>query len=97
MLIISPKAEWDIVEIVAHYKKIDNKLGNKFGTEIIHLLDNLFFEPLMYPVAYKNYRRAITKNFSYAVYYSVELNNDVVIEAILSQKISARMLKSRLG
>jgi plasmid stabilization system protein ParE len=94
---ITRKAELEIIEAIAYYAKIEEKLGLKVREEIRSTIKNITANPLIYPIVYKTYRRALTRNFAFAVYYTVETNDYIVIDAIVSQKISTRLLKLRLG
>jgi len=97
MVILTRKAELEIIESIAHYSKINEKLGAKVREEIRYTIKNISTDPLLYPEIYKTYRRALTKTFALAIYFTIETDDYIVIDAILSQKISPKTLKLRFG
>ena len=97
MTIISPNAGYDIIEAIAFYAKLDKNIGAKLRDAIQTSIDNLEIHSTMYPKVYKDFRRVLVKNFAYAIYYLIELNGDVIIKAVLSQKVSAKLIKQRLN
>jgi toxin ParE1/3/4 len=71
-LIVSREAEADIREAVAYFRGISPALSARFGIELETIYSFILEHPELYPVVYKNFRRALLHRFPYSVFYVVD-------------------------
>lgn len=92
---ITRDARLDIIESLAYYGKIGKDQAILFRNTIQNTIDNLGVFPEMYPITYKNYRRALLRTHSHAIYYVIE-KNAIIVKAVLPQGYGAKLIKLRL-
>ena len=93
-MIIRPEAEADLVIARAWYEQQREGLGAAFLLCVEEMLDRIDRTPVLYPVVYRDVRRAFTRRFPYAVYYRVA-DNDVVVLGILHTRRDPQEWQSR--
>ena len=71
-LIVSIEARADIEEAVAWFGRISPTLPVRFGIELENIYSSILEHPEMYPVVYKNFRRALLRRFPYSIFYVVD-------------------------
>jgi toxin ParE1/3/4 len=71
-LIVSREAHADIEEAVAWFRGISPRLPVRFGVELERIYTSILEHPLMYPVVYKNFHRALLRRFPYSVFYIID-------------------------
>jgi plasmid stabilization system protein ParE len=71
-LILSREAREDLAEAVARFRTISPQLHVRFGLELETIYSLILEHPEMYPVVYKNFRRALLHRFPYSVFYVIE-------------------------
>ncbi|HEX8407610.1 MAG TPA: type II toxin-antitoxin system RelE/ParE family toxin [Thermoanaerobaculia bacterium] len=71
-LILSREAREDIVEAVTRFRTISSRLHVRFGLELETIYSSILEHPEMYPVVYRNFRRALLHRFPYSVFYVIE-------------------------
>ena len=71
-LIVSREAQGDIAEAVAYFRGISSNLSVRFGIELETIYTFILEHPELYPVVYKNFRRALLHRFPYSVFYIVD-------------------------
>ena len=94
-LIVRPEAEADIAEAFDWYETRVSGLGSEFLLILDALFNSILRNHLIYPVIYKNVRRALTRRFPYAVFFIVE-DRRVVIRSVFHVKRSPRIWKGRV-
>ena len=62
----------DIAEAVTGFRDISLALSERFGAELERVYSNIGEYPQLYPIVYKNFRRALLRRFPYSVFYIVE-------------------------
>ncbi len=72
-------AERDIVEAQNWYEAQQQGLAAEFHAEFSAMLGKLAETPLIYPVLYREVRRAVLRRFPYLVWYRVQNSNVTVI------------------
>jgi toxin ParE1/3/4 len=78
-LIIRPDAERDLAEAYSWYEAQVPGLGSDFLLSIDAALSSIQRTPEMYPIVYKNVRRALVRRFPYGMFYVVEEVRIVVL------------------
>ena len=78
-LIIRPDAERDLAEAYGWYEARVPGLGSDFLMSIDAALSSIQRTPEMYPIVYKNVRRALVRRFPYGIFYLVEEDRIVVL------------------
>jgi plasmid stabilization system protein ParE len=91
-----PEAKQDVASAYAWYE--NQAFG--LGIEFIRCLEAVLFTiqkyPLIYPLVYETYRRALVRRFPYSVFYEVE-DGQVIIYGVFHCSQDPNKWKSRLG
>jgi plasmid stabilization system protein ParE len=93
-LIVSREAQSDIREAVAHFRGISSTLSMRFGVELETTYSFIIAHPELYPVVYKNFRRALLHRFPYSVFYIVD-GSVVLIVGVVHQAREEETWKRR--
>jgi len=93
-MIIRPEAEADLISARAWYERQREGLGAAFLLCVEEVLARIGRTPEIYPVVYRDIRRALTRRFPYAVYYYVA-SNEVVVLGILHARRDPREWQTR--
>ena len=93
-LVLRSIAEKDISDIVYWYEKKIPGLGNRFITSLDATFHSIKRNPQIYPKVYKDFRRALSPRFPYAVFYIID-KNTVVIFAVMHGKRKPKTWQNR--
>jgi plasmid stabilization system protein ParE len=89
------EAKRDITEAVSWYDDKQPGLGNRFDSELSHLLKRIEDHPLQFPMVEVGVRRGLLNVFPYAVYFKVT-DEEIMVLTVLHQSRDSRVWKSRL-
>lgn len=64
-------AELEAAAAQIWYETQRSGLGAEFHSELSHILTHLAETPLIYPIVYRDVRRAVVRRFPYLVWYRV--------------------------
>lgn len=78
-LSLSAEAEADLAKAAAWYEEQRAGLGLEFTRAVRALLATIERDPLRYPLARREVRRALVRRFPYAVYFLAESDTTIVI------------------
>ena len=78
-LVIRPEAEAEISEAYDYYETLTQGLGAAFLLAVEACLDGIQRSPEIYPVLYKDIRRALLRRFPYGIFYLVEPEQIVIL------------------
>lgn len=92
----SKEALKDVLDIIEWYEKHVVGLGDEFYISLQNALKLIRKNPVLFPVKFKNIRKAVTKRFPYLIFYIVEPSGKVVIIAILHMKRGSTALSRRV-
>jgi plasmid stabilization system protein ParE len=67
---LQPDAEIDLEEAAAWYEQQRKRLGHEFLDEVLRTFSQIEDTPHIYPVVYRDIRRALMNRFPFAVYLS---------------------------
>jgi len=81
-ILISREARADIAEAVGSLDEISSVLPHRFGIELERVYAAIGEYPQMYPLVYKNFRRALLRRFPYSVFYVVEQSLALVVGVV---------------
>ncbi|MEA1051566.1 type II toxin-antitoxin system RelE/ParE family toxin [Lamprobacter modestohalophilus] len=95
MLIIRPEAETDIQMAYRWYEDSSPGLGQAIVDELDDLFQRLETHPKLYSEVMPDIRRALTRRFPYAVYYTLH-RSDLIVLAVLHQRRKPEQWHSRL-
>lgn len=70
-LLLRPKAEADIQAIYDWYESKRPLLGEEFLTSLRQKLEEIRENPELFPILYKNVRRALLRRFPYLVFFVI--------------------------
>lgn len=93
-LIVSREARADILEAVAWLHDISPRLPARFGNELERIYSSILGHPQMYPIVYKNFRRALLHRFPYSVFYLVD-SSILLIVGVVHQSRAEETWKRR--
>lgn len=82
--ILRPRAERDIQSTFEWYESKRPGLGDEFLVSLRERLETVQRSPELYPVLYRNVRRAIVSRFPYVVFYVAQPTR-VAVLAVLHQ------------
>jgi toxin ParE1/3/4 len=88
-------AERDIVEAQHWYEAQQQGLAAEFHAEFSAALGRLAETPLIYPVLYREVRRAVLHRFPYLIWFRVR-NSDVTVIACTHGRVGPGWLSARL-
>ena len=77
-VIIRPEAEIEIISAYDWYNSHVKNLGNSFIDYLDEKLDQISLNPELYPIEYRDLRKALLKKFPFCVYYRINLNKIIV-------------------
>ena len=88
-------AELDVAEAQFWYEKQQPGLASEFHLEFGRAINRLAETPLIYPVVYRNIRRALLHRFPFLVWFQVEASR-VLVLACTHGKLNPRTVASKL-
>jgi plasmid stabilization system protein ParE len=68
-VIYTPEASSDVVEAYSWYEEQEPGLGEEFLRCVEAGLDRILRQPLMYPIAADEFRRALVRRFPFEIFY----------------------------
>jgi plasmid stabilization system protein ParE len=77
--VIRPDAEADLAEAKRWYEERREGLGADFVLCVEEALEKVRRNPEVYPIIYKNVRRATVRRFPYGVFYRVVVRQIIVL------------------
>ncbi|HYR30214.1 MAG TPA: type II toxin-antitoxin system RelE/ParE family toxin [Thermoanaerobaculia bacterium] len=83
-IVLTREARKDVAHAIFGYGEISSRLSARFGEELEHVFNNISSFPDMYPLVYRNFRRALLRKFPYSVFYVVE-ESFVLVVAVVHQ------------
>lgn len=95
-LFVRPLAARDLREAQDWYDEQRPGLGDEFRAAIDLQLARVLERPHLYPVIYRDVRRAIVRRFPYLLYFGLS-GDDVVVLACLHSSRKPAGLRYRLG
>lgn len=93
---VREEAEIDLEEAASWYEAQQSGLGHQFLDQVLMALEDIGASPESFPVVYRQTRRALTRRFPFAVFYTI-FESEVVVIAILHGSRSPGNWKSRMG
>ena len=91
-----PAAEADLAEARAWYGRhragLDTALMMRVDETLLRIVDT----PRLYPIAYRQLRRAVLRQFPLAIFYDV-VQDEIRVFAVYHVRRDPKRLKSRLG
>jgi toxin ParE1/3/4 len=81
-LIVSEEARADIVEAVSWLRDRSPTLPPRFEDELESAYASILEHPMLYPVIYRKFRRALLHRFPYSVFYIVEAPIVLVVAVV---------------
>ncbi len=79
---VRPEAEEDIADAATWYEDQLPGLGQDFLDQVLEKFLSIAKQPEMFPVVYKDIRRALLNRFPFAIYYRKETDAIVVLAVI---------------
>jgi toxin ParE1/3/4 len=92
---VHPEARADILDAARWYETREPGLGNAFVAEMDAVFLRIERGPQRYRIAYRGLRIALCRRFPYAAYF-IQAGGDVIVLAILHQRLDRKVLDERL-
>jgi len=92
---ILDKAEDDLVNGFAFYESQQSGLGAYFRESLSADIDSLRIHGGVHRIVYRNYHRALSKRFPFAIFYTV-FRNTVFIHAVVDCRRKPAWIKEHL-
>lgn len=93
-IVLRPTAQKDIIEFVDWYQQQEEKLGERFLIELDFIFSQIAHSPELFPIAFKNFRKALMFSFPFCVYFAIE-NETIIILSVHHSKRSPTVWKKR--
>ena len=81
-LVVSRHAQADIKKAIAWFGEISPTLPLRFGRELETVYASILEFPELYPVIFKNFRRALLHRFPYSVFYVVNPSKLLIVSVV---------------
>lgn len=78
-------AKKELLETRDYYDELVYGLGNKFIIEVEYIINRIKTNPLLFPIYFKDFRKALLRKFPFAIIYK-EGGTHIYILAIAHQK-----------
>lgn len=75
-LILLPEARSDLAEAYGWYELQSQGLGREYVGAVEATLEAIKRTPLIFPVVYCEYRRALVKRFPFAIFFEMDTNRN---------------------
>ena len=85
----------DLQSAVAWYSERDEDVAADFLAEVAHVIARISERPEQFPVVHRGARRALLKQFPFAIYFRVH-DTVLTVIAIMRQRRSTSRWKTRL-
>ena len=93
-IIVAREARADLASAIGGFRDISPVLAARFAAELERVYAHIGEYPQMYPVVYRNFRRALLRKFPYSVFYIVE-ESIILIVGVVHQARDESTWKSR--
>ena len=94
-LIVLPEAVDDAAEAFRWYELRSPGLGERFLSQVDVCIDQIRRQPELFELAYKLYRRAIVRDFSYVIFYTSR-DDAVIVASIFHSAQNPKKWRQRL-
>ncbi len=91
---LAPLAETDLEDAKHWYEERRKGLGEEFVFSIDATLNSISRNPLLFRVIKKGIRRALTKRFPFAVFFTIE-KHEIIILAVLHCRRNPKLFLKR--
>jgi toxin ParE1/3/4 len=81
-IFISREARADIAEAAGSLGEISPSLPDRFAAELERVYSAIGEYPQIYPIVYKDFRRALLRRFPYSVFYVIERSFALVVGVV---------------
>jgi plasmid stabilization system protein ParE len=94
-LLFRLEARVDISEAARRYEQERPGLGARFLSELGEFLDRIAATPAQFPTVEEGIRRCALSHFPYAIYFSIE-EPDIVVMAVMHRRRNPEVWKRRI-
>ena len=91
---LRPFAKLELGKALIWYEHQQLGLAKKFWKEYSSCIELIIFNPHLFPIHYKNYRKIVMKNFPYSIIYFHD-KSEIVVLAVFHQKRNPKTWKRR--
>lgn len=91
-----PEALHEYAEATQHYAEISPSLAGAFVAQIENGISQLLLHPQAWSPVEEDVRRYLIKRFPFGIYYTVEENNSIIIQAIMHLSRKPDYWKTRI-
>jgi len=87
-------ARQEIISAARYYGRKSPTLGLQFFDRIDNLFALIKEHPLLFPLSFPQFRRALLKQFPYVIFYEIE-NDMILVGAVLHQHQDTSVISDR--
>jgi plasmid stabilization system protein ParE len=89
----NPNAQQEVADSFDWYESSEVGLGDDFLASIDHCIRLIRSHPEMFPIAFKNYRKALLTRFPFVIFYRVSIGTLTVYAVFHCSKNPVRLTK----
>ena len=91
-----PDALHEYAEATEYYAGISPALGSAFVAQVESGINQILFYPQAWPLIEEDIRRHLIKRFPFGIYYTIDNNTSIIIQAIMHLSRKPGYWRSRL-
>ena len=91
-----PEALAEYSEAAYYYSEISSSLAERFIFHIENGIDKIISHPLAWQPIEEDIRRYLIKRFPFGIYYTIEDNDSIIIQAVMHLSREPDYWKSRI-
>lgn len=80
-ILLSKKASIEIEDAIEYYTEINKKLGERFYSEFIEVLNSIKINPFLFQIKFDTFREAPLKIFPFVIVYEI-IDNSILVNAV---------------
>lgn len=81
-VVFRPEAEDEVLETRRWYEERREGLGAEFASAVDAIVERIVMNPVAFPCAHGETRRAVLQRFPYAIYFRVPADGAIVVLAL---------------
>ena len=91
-----PESLHEFIEAVRYYSNISRSLANAFVAQVEHGINQILLFPETWAEIEPDIRRYLIKRFPFAIFYTIETNDTILIHAIMHLSRKPGFWKDRI-
>ena len=92
-----PESLHEYTESTRYYAEISPVLAGAFATQIENGINQILLHPQAWQVLGEDVRRFLVQRFPFGIYYTIEDNNSIVVQAVMHLSRKPGYWKARMS